>query len=579
MANLNNNLGLMTGDTGNNAGARTWYEKSFAINKALDSRPHMVTNMSNIGRSYQRESDFTKASEYYFKALNIADESGLAEQAALVGTNITAMFIIQKDYAKATRYAEMTIKNGEAAHAMIHVAKATEQLGVIQLEQKDTVAARTSFEKAYNLYEKIGNKMAKVQVLTNMATLESSMQKTISILLKAQQMIDSLAPTSLNAIVNLGNLGIYNYNAGVASTGDEKSRFFKEATVYLNRAIDLCKATGNINYESNFRQSLAELEEAKGNYKSALDNFRVYAAINDSVYSQENKNKIASLESEKAINLKNKEIEINKLAIANQRKTQVGLVAGILLLGVIGILLYWQSRTRKKTNTTLMVLNNQLDDANKVKARFFAILSHDLRGPVANLISFLHLQKEAPGLLSGEQIATNQQKITHSAESLLETMEAMLLWSKGQMENFKPEIKLVPVRQLFNYVERFFADTAQVQLTFKDPGNMEVNTDENYLQTIMQNLTANAIKALKSTSAGQIEWKAVQEAGKTYLSITDNGPGIKEEHSKALFDEAAAANTKYGLGLHLVRDLAKAIHCKISVQTAEGAGTTFTLAA
>ena len=50
-----------------------------------------------------------------------------------------------------------------------------------------------------------------------------------------------------------------------------------------------------------------------------------------------------------------------------------------------------------------MVLNNQLDEANKVKAKFFGILSHDLRSPVANLIHFLHLQKNDPDLLGKEQ--------------------------------------------------------------------------------------------------------------------------------------------------------------------------------
>jgi signal transduction histidine kinase len=578
IANFNNNLGLMTGDTGNNEGARVYYEKSFAINQSLKAVPQMLTNMSNIGRSYQRESDFTHASGYYFRAMNIADDAGLRDQAALVGTNITSLFILQKDYDKATRYAEMTIANGTAANAMIHVAKATEQLGIIRLQQKDSVRARSSFGKAYTLYEQLGNKMAIIQVLTNMATVESDHIKAIGILQKTQAMIDSLVPASLTAIVNLGNLGINHYNAGQTASGAEKRSYLHQAGIYLNRAIDIAKATGNINYESNLRQSLAEVEEAKGDYKNALENYKAFTVINDSMYSQENKNKIAALENEKAINLKNKEIEISKLAITNQRKTQIGLIAGIVLLGTIGGLLFWQSRTRKKTNTTLMVLNNQLDDANKVKAKFFAILSHDLRGPIANLISFLHLQKEEPDLLSREQIAANQQKITGTAESLLETMEAMLLWSKGQMENFKPEKKQVPVSQLFNYLQQFFAATSNVQLQFADPGNMLVYTDENYLQTIMHNLTANAIKALKATPGARIEWKAVQEGNKTLLSITDNGPGIKKEQSRALYDDAASANTKNGLGLYLVRDLAKAIQCKISLQTASGVGTTFTLA-
>ena len=96
-----------------------------------------------------------------------------------------------------------------------------------------------------------------------------------------------------------------------------------------------------------------------------------------------------------------------------------------------------------------MVLNSQLDEANKVKARFFSILSHDLRSPIVNLVHFLHLQKDEPDLLSGEEQVKHRQNISDSAENLLNTMEAMLLWSKEQMENFRPNIKTIPVDNLF----------------------------------------------------------------------------------------------------------------------------------
>ncbi|MEP6726912.1 MAG: HAMP domain-containing sensor histidine kinase, partial [Bacteroidota bacterium] len=244
---------------------------------------------------------------------------------------------------------------------------------------------------------------------------------------------------------------------------------------------------------------------------------------------------------------------------------------------IIGGLLFWQSRSRKKTNTTLMVLNNQLDEANKVKARFFSILSHDLRSPIVNLVHFLHLQKNSPDLLSEEQQTTHRQNISDSAEALLNNMEAMLLWSKEQMENFRPNIKSVAVADLFAYIQKFFGQTEKVNLRFTAAADIMVSTDENYLRTIMQNLTSNAIRALKNTPDAQIEWKVIKEGDKTILSITDNGPGIAAEQAKALFDDSVANNEKSGLGLHLIRDLAKAIHYKIAVQSEQGLGTTFTL--
>jgi len=226
-----------------------------------------------------------------------------------------------------------------------------------------------------------------------------------------------------------------------------------------------------------------------------------------------------------------------------------------------------------------MVLNDQLDEANKIKAKFFGILSHDLRSPISNLIHFLHLQKEAPDLLTEDIRARHQQKIIQSAEDLLTNMESILLWSKGQMDNFKPDIKTVSVNDLFEYIQKFFGSTEQVSIRFSQTPGLVVSTDENYLHVIMQNLTANAIKALNNKPNGVIEWSARKEGNNTILSITDNGPGIEPEQVKALYEGKVAVNDKTGFGLHLFRDLARAIQYKISVHSQPGEGTTFTLSA
>jgi signal transduction histidine kinase len=322
---------------------------------------------------------------------------------------------------------------------------------------------------------------------------------------------------------------------------------------------------------------LAELQAFKGDYKNAYQNFRAYQEAQDSLYSQESKNKIASLESEREITIRDKQLEINKLALESQKKQRIALILGLGLLSIIGGLLFWQNQTRKKTNTTLLHLNSELDEANKIKAKFFAILSHDLRSPVANLINFLHLQKEAPELLTEEIKTRNQQIITESAEGLLENMESMLLWSKGQMENFKPQVKQIYISDIFEYLKRFFASTNSVKIIFENTANLRVSTDEDYLKTIMQNLTNNAIKALKTNSKGTIHWKAEQQNGQIILSITDNGSGISEQQISSLYDENAIIGSKSGLGLYLIRDLAKAIACKISVKSALGLGSEFQL--
>ncbi|HTF27262.1 MAG TPA: HAMP domain-containing sensor histidine kinase [Flavitalea sp.] len=577
IANLHNNIGLFISDTGNNVLARKHFQISYELNLQLDAKINIINNLNNIGRSYQFESDYSKATDYFFKALSRAEAIQNPDQISLVGTNLTSCFFTQKDYAKASKYSEMTLKYATIANNSRNIIKAHMQLGTIKFELKDTVKAIKHMDKALEIAKSINSKVDEIDILINLSRFYfPDYKKQLAIMLQVKELTDVLTPNSKRAQVNNANLGeVYTCLASIAAPS-ERANFLKKAEACLSQAKTWAENSGgeNLLYVTRI---LVHLEEEKGNYKQALAYEKKSTALNDSLFSQDKKNEIAGLEGKYNIALKDAEIAIDKLSLDNQRKTQWALIAGLALLGVIGGLLFWQSRNRKKTNTTLMVLNNQLDEANKVKARFFGILSHDLRSPIVNLVNFLHLQKDNPDLMTPEKQAVHQQKISDSADDLLQVMETMLLWSKEQMENFRPNIRNIQVDDLFDHIRKFYGQSPDVTINFEYTPGMVVLTDENYLLTIMQNLTSNAIRALKNTPGAYVEWKAIREGDKTILSITDNGPGIEADLAKSLFDDRIVNNGKNGLGFHLVRDLAKAINYKIALNSENKNGTTFIL--
>ena len=226
-------------------------------------------------------------------------------------------------------------------------------------------------------------------------------------------------------------------------------------------------------------KKLSQSYAALGQWKEAYYYNEIYSEHNDEVMEQSANQSIANAEARYQNKTKQQEIKnlstenaIKNIQIEEAKQQRIFLISGIALVCIIGLLLMNQSRNRKKTNLKLQALNKELDEANKIKARFFSILNHDLRSPISNLIHFLHLQKENPELIDEETALRMQNKITTGAENLLSSMEDILLWSKGQMENFKPQFRKTVIAILFEETEKHFSNIENIEIVFENPENI-----------------------------------------------------------------------------------------------------------
>ncbi|WP_420151835.1 tetratricopeptide repeat-containing sensor histidine kinase [Spirosoma sp.] len=589
---FNSYIGRSYSDKGNYDSCQYYFLKAIAIYKRLGDTWNLASTTNNLGVAEQNiRSNYPAATRYYFEGLKHAETTGDNYLIGLCLDNVSEIYRIQKNFPKALQFGERALalrykQRNPDINARRELAVALSSMAALYTQMENWPKARQYGFQALAEQRKVDNREGLAKTYGNLATaMQNDYGRKIDYALKAKQLWDSINPRHLDAVSNQANLGVAyldlvrsdTLNKSPIQPSNRMARL-RLAEKYLIEAIRLSVDKGEIGDQAHFRANLAELQVLTGNYKGAYENFRAYQAVQDSLYSQEAKNKIAQVEGQREIELRDKQLQINQLTIAGQKRQQLALLVGVGLLLVIGSLLYWQSRTRKRTNTTLLQLNQELDEANQVKTRFFAILSHDLRSPIANLISFLHLQRSSPDLLSPNQAAHHQQKITEAAEGLLDTMESMLLWSKSQMQQFKPNAKEIPVETLFGYLQRFFAGVTQVTFTYENPDGLRITSDEDYLRAIMQNLTNNAVKALSSQPNAQINWQARFENGHVVLRIRDNGPGMSESQLQALYKSDTAISGKSGLGLHLIRDLARAIACQISVWSEPNNGTEFRLA-
>ncbi len=584
------NQGNICNFKGDYAKALKHIQKSYDLFLVLGIKREIGHALYAMGMSYERLSNYPEASRRYFESLRIFETlPDNDRQTANSLSAIAVIYFVQKDYRKSLEYSYKALQKQEAANNQLGVSNELTEMADTYFELHDSVHAVAYNMKALNAFIKQGDKFGQGIVYYQLGRVNGKNDElALEYLFKARNIFHEISDSSISSAINLGEIGrIYlrmlkqdhfmKTGNRIYDLPGNRAEMLRQAENYLNKAVSESKKSGDLDNESIFSADLADLQALKGDYKNAFLNYRRYHVTQDSIFSQDSKNKIAALETQREISLKNKEIENKELQISNQHKKMGLLFSEIAFLVILGLLLFRQNQISKKANNKLLQLNNELAEANHVKAKFFGILSHDLRSPVANLINFIQLQKRKPGFLSQEQITERENRINNTAKTLLETMETTLLWSKGQMNYFKPEISSFPVSDLFLHLQKYFSETSGVQFIFSDPQKLVIQSDANYLQTIMHNLSGNAVKAVRDIPDAHITWKAWQENNTTYLSISDNGPGVQSSQISALYEETAGSGSRLGLGLHIIRDLAKAINCRITLQENGLSGTTFIL--
>ncbi|GEP51556.1 hypothetical protein FNO01nite_22280 [Flavobacterium noncentrifugens] len=590
---------------------------ALTLSKKIRWNDGIAESYRSLGINYSVDSDFEKSLLYYGKALKSTSNKKILSK-VLRSTGL--IYTYQSDYKNAMDFDMRALKMSEEVGDKKGVAAVLSNIGIIYYDLQNYRKAIEHYDKARKINEEMGNKAYLSNNLGNLANGYSALKeydKAIEYYKKAIVINDELGDIG-NKSINVGALGgVYfkqkKYDETLAYTlqslklsteiNDDRNMAHAEALIgeiyyekskqtknekvridYLEKAkgqfykaLPLDIKLHNLKEISTDYQSLANVEALLNNHKQAFELFQTAVSYKDSVFNEDSKETIKNLEDKRAIELRDKKIQLNKVTLESKEKQKWFYIFGILLFAIIGILLFYQSKNRKKSNEKLQLLNSELDQANKVKARFFSILNHDLRSPVSSLIQFLHLQKDSPELLTKESRIRMENKTISSAENLLESMEDLLLWSKGQMENFTPQFKNTAVSSIFEDLDRHFASIENIKIYFENPENLSVHTDENYLKTILRNLTGNAIKALEKTPNATIILKAFRQDNQNFILVSDNGPGGTQQQFRALYDEKEVVGIKTGLGLHLIRDLAKAINSKITVDTNPGNGTIFTI--
>jgi signal transduction histidine kinase len=227
-------------------------------------------------------------------------------------------------------------------------------------------------------------------------------------------------------------------------------------------------------------------------------------------------------------------------------------------------------------------LYREAREAVRVRDDFLSIASHELNTPIAALqlsIEGLEQTQTLPGAVS-ERLVRLVTRQSRRLGTLVRELLSVAELQAGRLRVVRTTVDLSRVAR--ELCEELAAELARARcvVTVRAPAPVEGQWDRTRLDQVVHNLLSNAMKY----GAGHPVTITVDQSspGTARLVVEDQGIGIDPERLRHVFGrfERAVPASNYGglgLGLYIVREIVNALGGTVSVKSATGAGSTFTV--
>ncbi|WP_347049201.1 sensor histidine kinase [Flavobacterium olei] len=223
-------------------------------------------------------------------------------------------------------------------------------------------------------------------------------------------------------------------------------------------------------------------------------------------------------------------------------------------------------------------LQQKLKKNNGNNERMLSILGHDLKSPIANLISISTLGENSE--ISPQEFTELMQLIKEESTEVLKLLDTTFAWARHNFNTIQLNVTLIDFEVLLEGVLKVYKciyEKKNIKITCNVKKLVDIKCDTEILTVIVRNLISNAIKF--SHQGGLISINATARE----LVVSDNGIGMTGDMVDGIMDNnykttRGTANEKgIGVGLQLVLNLAEKINCRLLISSAISKGTSVKL--
>ncbi len=487
---------------------------------------------NNIGLIYMKMADYDLALENYLKSEKIFSqiENNLNHGMALI--NIGNIYYFQNDLHNALNYYKQALSIFENANLPSEIALASQNLSIIYQDLNQIDDALRYGLKAYRLYRENND----IYGLTNITR----------------------------------NVGYLYFDS---DSIERAEKLFLESLQYA-------KQTNSLQSISNSYKALSELYSLQGDYKQAYEYLNSQNMVVDSLYEMETERKLADMEASHELDKQKKEHKLLQ---------KFFVLMSILATLIVLILLFnyrikvKANRQLKEKNAKIEEQNVELEEINATKNKFFSIIAHDLKNPLAAFIGFMDTLQERINDMTIEEQQENLKQVTMLAENMLDFLENLLKWGRSQVGVLEFNPQNVNMKNLVEQAIKIVSWNAiskNISIQNKVDANLMVMCDKNMLLTVLRNLISNAVKF--SYQDDEILITSDTKEDGVSLLIKDNGIGISDEELSKLFKidtrvnrPGTANETGTGLGLILCKEFVEYHGGNMIFHSQEGKGSVF----